>query len=236
MLRLENWSLWVRRAGTLMALVVVAAGLRLFVARGLLVRGESMEPTLLAGDVVLVNRAAVGLVIRGLDWAFPGYSTLEPLDLLVVRAGGGGGPGPMIAKRLVGMPGDVLYMADGALYINGRASDEPYATPMNRNVKQASIAMRWQLEHLRPDVDPARYFPTQGTWGPLRIPEGHYFVLGDNRDHSIDSRELGFVHADDVVGRVDRILFSHDRSCCDLAKLFGGVRWERIGYNPAHRE
>lgn len=140
----------------------------------------------------------------------------------------------MIAKRVIGIPGDLVLMKDGIVHVNGRVVEEPYATATRERMDYASMAMIWQLEYLEAYGDPARYFPTLGNWGPLRIPSGRYFVLGDSRDHSIDSRELGLVSADDIVGRVDRVLWSHDGTCCDPIALLSGVRWERIGYAPGN--
>jgi signal peptidase I len=89
--------------------------------------------------------------------------------------------------------------------------------------------MAWQREYVLDGVDPTRYFPTAGNWGPLKVPVDHYFVLGDNRDHTIDSREFGMVHASDVIGRIKRVLASHDGSCCGLRSLLAGIRWKRVG-------
>lgn len=195
-----------------------------------------MEPTLLQGDLLLVNRAAIGPVISSLGWRLPGYSELELFDLVVLRMGRGSGPRLTIGKRIVGMPGDVLLMEEGILRINDRIVEEPFTTAMEEGIQQSSLPMQWQLDHLSSDVDSARYFPTLGNWGPIRIPTGHYFVLGDNRGHSIDSREMGLVTADDLVGRVDRVLLSHDGSCCDPVTLIRGVRWDRFNYDPVGLE
>lgn len=216
-----------RPVGVVVLLLVSTVLLRWFVARGFLVEGDSMEPTLYDGDFLLVNRAATGSVVGGIGWRIPGYAIPKRNDVLVLRVGSGPGPRLLIAKRVVGLPGDRVGMRNGALWVNDRLVEEPFVTVPERH-DEATIQMEWQIAHVDSDVDPARYFPTRGNWGPLRVPSGRYFVLGDRRDHSIDSRELGFVPFEDVVGRVDRVLLSHDGSCCRPAAILSGLRWERF--------
>lgn len=228
-------SRWVRRGAVLLALVATALCIRVLLARGYLVTGDSMSGTLLPGDWVLVNRAAVGPAMYHLGWRLPGYDDLDRFDLIVVRVGRADGPHTMMAKRVVGLPGDVLSMEGGELRIDGREVEEPYAQPLEENIHRSSRAMDWQLEFLAAGVDRARYFPTLGNWGPLKLPPGHFFLMGDNRDHSIDSREFGFVTRYDVVGRVERVLLSHDGSCCDPVSLVEGMRWGRVGLDPGGR-
>ena len=104
-------------------------------------------------------------------------------------------------KRLVGLPGDTLAMVGGVLRRNGRVVDEPYA---------------W---HAEPVSDSG---PTRNDWGPLVVPPGAYFVLGDNRDNSLDSRYWGFVKTNHLRGEVRRVYFSRDPES-------GAIRWRRLG-------
>lgn len=232
--RERRWFL--RRAAVrLIALLTISAGLRIFVARGFVVTGNSMEPTLLPGDFVFVNSAAVGRPVPGIKWRMPGYAAPERFDLFLIRVGPTGGPQSIFAKRLVGMPGDELSMSDGVLHVNGHPIEEPYVVT-DTIFDRASVAMDWQLDYLHSDVDPTRYFPTQDNWGPLEIPPRVYFFLGDNRHHSIDSREFGLISHDNILGRLDWVLFSHNASCCNPTALLQGVRWGRIGLRPGRAE
>ena len=82
--------------------------------------------------------------------------------------------------------------------------------------------MLWQLAHLKSLGDSLASRPTLNNWGPLVVPGGMYFVLGDNRAMSLDSRFRGFVPADQVIGRVHRTMFSRDPET-------GRIRWRRLG-------
>jgi signal peptidase I len=99
-------------------------------------------------------------------------------------------------KRVVGMPGDTLAMREGALMVNGVAQPEPYA------VRDATVPLEPSAEIARVGGKPrGSKRSDRDDWGPLIIPRGHYFVLGDNRAHSLDSRYWGFVPARHIVGR-----------------------------------
>jgi signal peptidase I len=102
-------------------------------------------------------------------------------------------------KRAVGLAGDTLSMRDGQLHRNGVAVEEPYAINLD------SLGN-----------------PALATWGPVVVPEARLFVLGDNRNNSFDSRQLGFIDEHNVLGRPLRIYFSRDPET-------GDVRWRRIG-------
>jgi signal peptidase I len=108
-------------------------------------------------------------------------------------------PSKIFAKRVAGAPGDTIEMRLGKLRVNGREIVEPYA---------------W---HAEPDVDPSR-----NTWGPILLPPGQFFVLGDNRDNSLDSRYWGLLPADDIIGRARRVYRSSDPRT--------GIRWRRLGH------
>ena len=161
----------------------------------------SMEPTLLAGDFIL----AQGLrrdPSRG--------------EIVIFQRRKGAW-----VKRIVGTPGDTLAMEAGVLSVNGRPMSEPYASHAHeRSVFDADFL--WQRRFLTSTFDTAAYHPTSTFWGPVVVPPGHYFVLGDNRPESADSRYFGFVDRDSVVQRPTVVYFSRDRQT-------HAVRWGRIG-------
>jgi signal peptidase I len=181
------------------------------IADRLRVDTDTMAPTLLKGDRLVVAPRRNVPVRRG--------------DLIVYKRWE-----TRYVKRVVGVPGDTLAMRAGVLLVDGRPTLEPYAI----HADEGEIRDRrfdWQRAYaLRPDDTTQP--PTLTTWGPLVVPRGAYFVLGDNRGETIDSRYTGFVADSDVLGRPRTIYFSRDRTT-------GQVRWGRIGLavplNTRHR-
>jgi signal peptidase I len=171
---------------------------------------DSMAPTILAGDYILVRKTVPDLA-AGSIVVFP--SPAEPSTFLI--------------KRIIGRPGDTLEMRNKQLRVNHRRMTEPYIQHVDRDNDLYSPAMYWQTTALADRGDSARYQPTRDNWGPLVVPPGHLFMLGDNRDDTEDSRYWGFVPVTDIIGYPKRIYFS----------IRNGVRWDRIGQSlaPEHR-
>jgi signal peptidase I len=126
------------------------------------------------------------------------------------------------------MGGDTLEMRDRTLYRNGVALDEPYVTHHNEEDDHDSI-MEWQKSYLPAGVDPAAYHPSRDTWGPIVIPEDHYFMLGDNRERSYDSRYWGLLERWRLEGRAVFIYYAYDRQSYRPFPWLREVRWGRIG-------
>src|SRR5947207_1816695 len=162
---------------------------------------SSMEPTLYAGDFILA---------RPLRRA-PSHGQV----VVFLRHQG------MWVKRIVATPGDTLAMEAGVLSVNGHPMSEPSAFRAHEHsVFDADFL--WQRHFLVSTVDTAAYHPTSTFWGPVVVPPGQYFVLGDNRGESADSRYFGFVAADSIVQRPTVVYFSRDPQT-------HSVRWSRIG-------
>jgi signal peptidase I len=143
-----------------------------------------MEGTLLVGDFLVLSKSAYGATIPGTSARLPGYDVPRRGDVVVFR----GPREPIdIVKRLVGLPGDTIAMQGGTLYLNGVAHDEPYVQRRHADRDVADPMMLWQQNYLL-DLDRTDYRPTRDDWGPLIVPPESYFVLGDNRDESQDSR------------------------------------------------
>jgi len=205
--------------------VVLFLFIRTFVLQTFVITSGSMKDTLLVGDMLVVNRAAMGTRIPGTHVTLPGYSTPRLGDILVFDP-----PHEetiMLIKRLVGMPGDTVEMREGVLYRNGDRIEEPY-------VIHASIPderhpwMDWQRDYLASDVDRLSYSPTRDNWGPLVIPEDRYFMLGDNRDQSLDSRYWGLLERWRLEGRALFTYFSYDRDSFRPLPWIREIRWGRI--------
>lgn len=203
--------------GTLLAVVYGAVRFD-----GYTVRSGSMVETLLPGDILVVDSWA-GRGIQGLRFGSAPPRTGE-IWVLAPRAEGG----DFQVKRLIGLPGDKIAMRDGSVYLNGEKLPEPYARFAPRTEAQA-LGFEWQRRHLLPGVDSSAYEPSSRDWGPLMVPDSSYFVLGDNRALSIDSRNQGFVRAGRLRGRVKGILFSYGTPEHGAFPVERVIRWDRIG-------
>ena len=133
-------------------------------------------------------------------------------------------------KRLVGLPGDTLAMRDGILIRNGVALAEPYVTHSDPEADPVWDEFRWQSDFLVRTADAAvGYHPSRNNWGPLIVPSGNYFVLGDNRDNSLDSRYWGFVADSLVRGQPLVVYYSYDPDGAVKLDWLTRVRWKRFG-------
>ena len=119
-------------------------------------------------------------------------------------------------------------MKDKRLFVNGAPVNEPYARYIDRMGDAVHPDMRWQSNHLL--AGPARsYHPTRDNWGPIVVPPDDYFVLGDNRDNSEDSRYWGFVPREAIRGRPWFVYYSYDPDGPGRAPWLRDIRWGRIG-------
>lgn len=214
---------WIK---SLLVAAVIFLVLRSFLVQTFVITSGSMEDTLLVGDFLVVNRAAIGSRVPFTGLRIPGYSRPRRFDVIVFDP-----PHERdlkLVKRLIGMPGDTLSMQDRVLYLNGERVDEPYLKHGPPG-DDAHPWMTWQSAHVGPGVDPVAYRPTRDNWGPLVIPEDHYFMLGDNREASLDSRYWGLLEGWRLEGRVGFVYFSYNRDSFRPFAFVREVRWGRIG-------
>jgi signal peptidase I len=209
--------------------IVIAVGLffflRTFLVQTFVITSGSMEGTLLVGDMLLVNRASLGSRIPGTNIRIPGYSSPRRFDVLVFDP-----PHEdelKLIKRLIGLPGDTLEMRDRVLYRNGAPVDEPYVVHSDAG-DDVHPWMEWQRAYLLSDADPRTYAPTRDTWGPLVIPGDRYFMLGDNREKSLDSRYWGLLEPWRLEGRALFTYFSYNKGSYRPFPAIREVRWGRI--------
>jgi len=225
---------------SLLRTTVVALFVLTFVLQPLLIPSESMERTLLVGDFLLFNKQVYAPAGRWTRWLLP-YRPVQRGDIVVFHH-----PNPpLLIKRVVGLPGDRLRIQDGKVYLDGAPLDEPYAAfePAPPSGFRDNFPPRIYAD---PQIDPDWWRQMQSLTenGALVVPPGEYFVLGDNRNHSSDSRYWGFVPRQAIVARPLVIYFSvrrpsstdveqaaddrlgHER---DLSqRLRGFARWSRI--------
>ncbi len=216
---------WLKSIVVALVLFVV---LRAFVVQTFVITSGYMEKTLLVGDFLVVNRAAIGSAVPFTHVRIPGYSSPRRGDVLVFLPPPSDPINMDLVKRLVGMPGDTIEMRNRVVYIDGKALHEPYVVHTDAPDFPDST-MAWQRRYLAPSVDPVSYRPTRDNWGPLVIPTDHYFMMGDNRENSLDSRFWGFVEGGNFQGRVELLYFSYDKQSYRPFPWIRDIRWRRIG-------
>jgi signal peptidase I len=181
----------------------------------------SMIPTIIEGDRIFVNKLAYGLRVP-LTYTWIGrWDEPERGEIVVLHSPEDGG---RLVKRVIGVPGDLIAMQSNRLYINGEPVS--YGRPTTRMGDIPGGGRRLQqilaTEQLGDHAHPVLATPAaqaKRSFGPIRVPSGHYFVMGDNRDLSADSRVFGFVPRDQIVGRSSRVVISFDRDNWYLPRL-----------------
>ncbi|MDB4885046.1 MAG: signal peptidase [Gemmatimonadetes bacterium] len=229
------WELLKSIAGALLIYLVVNT---LLIAAYRIPSG-SMIPTLLVGDWLFVNKLVYGPHIPFTTTSLPGYADPKRGEVIVFespyQADNAPDYTPTLVKRMVGMPGDTLYMRKGLLYVNGIAQRQGFGVPNPAAMAGADApdpAFDWQhkfeLTQSRFGRPPAQ--PSHDNWGPLRIPTNHYMMLGDNRYESKDSRYWGLVPRENVRGRPIFVYYSYRADDSDRPLPFlTDIRWGRIG-------
>ena len=178
-----------------------------------------------------MNKALYGAEVPLVHTRLPAFREPERGDIVVFDSRTQ--EGVKVVKRLVGMPGDTLEMRAGVLARNGEPLSEPYIQRLDSLNDTADPEMRaWQLAYLLPEVDRDAYRPSRDHWGPLAVPSGQFFVMGDNRDNSYDSRYWGFVDRQVIRGRPLFVYYSFDHESWRALPFLTAIRWGRIGTHP----
>jgi len=210
--RLNTW--WREYRGTLLFLVLML-GFRSAWADWVTVPTGSMNPTIIEGDRVLVDKHVYGL---RLPWTLTRLTDgRDPLRGEVVVFDSPS-DGTSLVKRVIGVPGDVVALDERGLSINGAyaeyAPGDPARVGTLPTSTQAWQPDVWRESGVLPTHDvlriPARRPGPQEYFGPVRVPEGNYLMLGDSRDNSADSRVFGFVPRRNIVGRAWQVALSFD--------------------------
>ena len=188
--------------------VILALFVRTFVVQAFKIPTGSMEPNLLIGDHLLVNKFVFAPTRTALENTLLPIDPIKRGDILVFKYPED--PERDFIKRTIGLPGETVEVRDKTVYINGKALNESYA------------------HFLFPTDDPGTSESggldvPRRKWGPEVVPAGYYFMMGDNRDNSQDSRYWGFMPRDYVKGKALFVYFSFGEN--DSAT---SVRWARI--------
>jgi signal peptidase I len=184
----------------------------------------SMKPTIVEGDRVLINKLAYDLKIPFTTKHIAEWGEPQRGEIVVFYSPAGS---KRLIKRVVGLPGDTIALEDNKLFINGKAIEyEPAKNPDPDATAGGGSGGGYYLEEdlqgrkhivmLNPDISSRRSF------SPVTIPSGYYFMMGDNRDNSADSRYFGLVERHRIVGRAMDIVIS-----LDINNMYR-PRWERF--------
>jgi signal peptidase I len=211
---------------------IIAVGLflviRTFVVEAFKIPTGSMENTLLVGDFLLVNKAVYGAEVPIAGIRLPAIERPERGDIIVFEWPED--PSKNFVKRLIGLPGDTLEMRDGGVLLNGSRLAERYVVHTEPDDDRSAQEFSWQDKYLvRRAEARVGYHPSRNNWGPLVVPERKYFVLGDNRDNSYDSRYWGFVPDSLVKGRPLLVYYSYARDATHRMPWLTNIRWSRLG-------
>ena len=207
--------------------VVLFFVMRAFVVEAFKIPSGSMESTLRSGDFLLVNKMLYGAEVPFTGRHLPRVREPQRGDVVVFRYPGD--PSVDYVKRLVGLPGDTLAMRSGRLYVNGEMQREDYAIHIDLEDDPVFADFDWQRDFLVGGAEAARWYrPSRNNWGPLVVPEGNYFMLGDNRDNSSDSRYWGFVPDSLLRGRPMLVYYSYSPDSSGHLPWLTRIRWHRI--------
>jgi signal peptidase I len=232
--RRKFWEGFKSIAGTIAIFLL----LRTFLIEAYRIPSGSMIPSMLIGDWLFVNKLRYGPHVPFTDYNLPGYADPQRGEIVVfispLQIDQPWDPTPILVKRLIGMPGDTIHSRDGVVHING-APQQGYGVAAADGApgNETHPLFDWQR---RIQLDSTRFGPVPGPatlddWGPLLVPAGHYFMMGDNRYASKDSRYWGVVPRANVRGRPLFVYYSWNADDSDRPLPFlTDIRWSRIGH------
>jgi len=189
--------------------VILALFVRTFIVQAFKIPTGSMENNLLIGDHLLVNKFVFAPTLSRLENMLLPIDAIRRGDIIVFKYPEE--PERDFIKRVIGLPGETIELKKKRVHINGMLLDEPY------------------VHYLVPpdEENGAGDFDVRVQYGPVTVPAGHYFMMGDNRDNSQDSRYWGFMPQEYIKGKALFVYFSFGEET-GLAGLVTGVRWNRI--------
>ncbi len=205
----RTWKEW---RITIFFIVFVLIPVKSSVADWNWVPSGSMNPTILEGDLLYVNKLAYGLrfpltLYKLAEWSQPNRGDIvicfSPEDRT------------RLVKRVIGKPGDTIELKDNRLFLNGepviyKKPDSKYTEYLSCELKNRAILATEDLDGPTHAVMSMPSVPAMRNFRPITVPEDSYFVMGDNRDNSKDSRFFGFVHKKQIVGKAKGVIVSFD--------------------------
>jgi signal peptidase I len=172
----------------------------------------SMNPTILEGDLIFVNKLAYDLRVPFTFYRLARWSDPCRGDIVICFSPD---DGMRLVKRVVGLPGDRISMVNDQLFVNGRPAvqtpaDQDLLEGLSSKIRSHASVATEQLGEVAHPVLSLPGLPAMRSFGPITVPAGHYFLMGDNRDNSRDSRYFGFVQRKAIVGKAVGIAGSLD--------------------------
>ena len=201
---------------SLVIAVVLALFIRTFVVQAFKIPTGSMEQNLLIGDHLLVNKFVFGPTLSRAETLLLPMKDIKRLDVIVFKYPEE--PERDFIKRVIGLPGETVELRNKRVYVNGHRLDEPYVYYLE-DPPPLPEEMSLSNELLGTSGDP------RVQYGPVTVPPGHFFVMGDNRDNSQDSRYWGFLPRENVKGKALVIYWSYE---AESGNIFSSTRWSRI--------
>ena len=176
----------------------------------------SMENTLLVGDRVYMNKFIYGIKIPYTDIRLPALKEPEPGDIVVFKY-------PLdesmnYVKRCIAVAGQTVEIRNKVVYVDGKPLQNPEGAKFTSSV--------FPNEYIESDIFP-RGSGNRDNYGPIKVPDGHLFVMGDNRDNSYNSRYWGFMPVENIIGKAIIILWSYKKDV-PLWDIPSKIRWSRI--------
>ncbi len=198
------WKSWIF---SILVALLVAGSFKSAIADWNVVPTGSMNPTILEGDRIFVNKLAYDLKVPFTTRHLAEWSNPRRGEIVVFYSPQ---EGKRLVKRVIGLPGDSIALWNNHLLVNGQ---EVAYEPVDQSNPGLSVAadqfcVTEDLTGRKHPVLVTPRLPALRTFGPVTVPEGHYFMMGDNRDNSADSRYFGFVARDQIVGRATAVVIS----------------------------
>ena len=208
----------------LLVLILILFSIRSSLADWNDVPTGSMRPTILEGDRVFVNKLAYDLKLPFTTWHLAEWGNPQRGDIVVFFSPH---DGKRLVKRVIGLPGDTIELRNNSLVINGEpVAYQPIAQEMLRDIpataREGRVFASEQLPGQTHNVAGYPAAPAMRSFARTRVPAGQYFMMGDNRDDSFDSRYWGTVDRKQIVGRATAVVMSLDRDNYWLP------RWQRF--------
>ena len=199
--------------GSLLVALLIATSIKSAIADWYVVPTGSMKPTIVEGDRIFTNKLAYDLKLPYTTFHLASWDDPVAGEIVVFNSPA---DGKRMVKRVVGVPGDVIALRNNRLYINDMPLDYSPLEPGQFEDAVAGLAgpIQFYRESLAGRVHPVMIMPTRPamrSFNRIVVPADHYFMMGDNRDNSADSRYFGFVPRDRILGRANAVVISLDR-------------------------